>query len=148
MGKDYTREAQMAAEAYVKAHPHFHGPTYSLEGDVNFSLDEAAKLIALSKIERQHILQTIANQEQSQEVLAQARENVSLLPDAAAERIQREWIESAAAQAKKYSDARNRNSQPRSTLGTDPSITDGVISWIESKRKKNWFKSSPANGKK
>jgi len=138
MGKDYTREAQMAAEAYVKAHPHFHGPTYSLDGDVNFSLSEAANLIAQSRIDRQRTLQRIAAQEQSQEELAQAREDVSLLPDREAEKVRHEWIKDAEASARSYASARNRHSQPRSTQDVHPDLYRSTLSWIEKQRGRNW----------
>jgi len=125
---DYTKEAQMLAEQYAR---NFHGPTYSLDDDANFSLSETAELIAQSRIEDQRTLQRIAAQEQSQDELAPAREDVSLLPDREAEKIQHEWIKDAEASARSYAEARRRNSQPRSTIGTDPSITEGVLSWIK-----------------
>ena len=132
---DYTKEAQMLAEQYAR---NFHGPTYSLD-DATFSIDEAARLIAQSKIERQHILRTIAAQEQSQEALDQQRENVSLLPDREAERIQRDWIKDAEASALRYCESVNKGATPRSTQGVDSSITDGVISWIAKKRRQNFW---------
>ena len=128
MEKDYTKQAQMLAEQYARS---FHGPTYSLDGDVNFSLDEAAKLITQSRIDRQRTLQRIAAQEKSQEELAQVRENVGLLPDREAEKIQADWIKDAEASARSYASARNRNSQPRSTQGVDPDIFDSTLSWIK-----------------
>jgi len=125
---DYTKQAQMLAEQYAR---NFYGPTYSLDDDANFSIDEAARLIMQARIDKQHALRRITAQEQSQEELAQAREDVSLLPDREAEKIQREWIKDAEASARSHAEARNRNSTPRSTQDIDPSIREGVISWIK-----------------
>lgn len=130
---DYTKEAQMLAEQYAR---NFHGPSYSLDDDANFSLDEAARLIMQARIDKQHALRRITAQEQSQEELAQAREDVSLLPDREAEKIQHEWIKDAEASARSYAEARNRHSTPRSTQGVDPSITDSVLSWVKKQRAK------------
>lgn len=136
---DYTKEAQMLAEQYAR---NFHGPTYSLDDDASFSLDEAAKLIALSKIERQHILQTIANQEQSQEALTQAREDISLLPDREAEKVRHNWLEQASAQASRYCQSRNAGASPKSFDPNDKEQADirsGVISWIKKQKMRGNF---------
>jgi hypothetical protein len=126
---DYTKQAQHLADEYAR---HFHGPTYSLDDNyVDFNLRDATDLIRQAKIEKQNILQRIAANEELQGVSDQQRENVSLLPDREAERIQAEWREQAEAQARLYSESRKRNSQPRSTQGVDPDIREGVISWIK-----------------
>ena len=134
MTKSYTEEAQRLADEYARQ---FHGPSFSLgDNDANYSLKETAELIAQSRIEKQQTLERIAAQEQSQQNLAQAREDVSLLPDREAEKIQHEWIKDAEASARSYAEARNRNSQPRSTVGTDPAITDSVLSWVKKQKAK------------
>jgi len=143
MEKNYRKEAEMACKAWVEAHP-FHGPTVSMD-DANFDLREAADLTRQAKIDKQHILRSIEAQRGAEQVLGQQREDVSLLPDREAERIQAEWVEAAAAQAKNYAQSRNAGATPKAF---DPNnkeevdIRNGVKTWIESKRKKNWFKKS------
>ena len=127
MEKDYTREAQMAAEAYVKAHPYFHGPVTAMDSDVDFSLKDATDLIKTAAVERQQALRRI----EAQQELAQARENVSLLPDREAEKIQAEWREQSRLQAQNYCDARNRHLHPRSTQGVDSDLLQSTLSWIK-----------------
>lgn len=96
-----------------------------------FDLRTASGLIKRAAQEKQNILRQIDAERGSQDELAQQRENVSLLPDREAERIEAQWIEAAKAQGKNYCDARNRNSQPRSTQGVDPDIFDSTLSWIK-----------------
>jgi hypothetical protein len=134
MEKDYTREAQMAAEAYVKAHPHFHGPITSMDDDADFSLREAADLIKTAAAERQQALQRIEAQRGSQEALAQAREDISLLPDREAEKVRHDWLEQASAQASRYCLSRNAGASPKSFDPNDKEqagIRSGVLSWIK-----------------
>ena len=141
MEKDYTKEAQMACAAWVKAHP-FHGPIHSLD-DADFSLNEAAELIRQARIEKQQILRNIERQRGQEEALGQQRENVSLLPDREAEQIQAEWLEQASAQALRYCQSKNSGATPKSFDANDAEqrdIRSGVLSWIKSKRKKQWFK--------
>jgi hypothetical protein len=135
---DYTKEAQMACKAYVQAHP-FHGPSFSLDdNDANLSLDEASRLIAVAQKEKYESLKAKANKE----VLAQQRSAVGLLPDRDAERLleelnksEEDYVADAKQQAEHYASARNKKgTTPRSTQGVDPSITEGVISWIERQR--------------
>src|SRR5688572_20169332 len=101
MGKSYTEQAQAECKAYVEAHRHFHAPAYFLdEGDeVNFNLSEAAEMIRQAKVDKQNILRAIEAQRGTQQALDQQREDVSLLPDREAERIQSEWVQQATAQA-------------------------------------------------
>jgi hypothetical protein len=140
MERDYTREAQMAAEAYVKAHPYFHGPITSMDdGDADFSLKDAADLIKTATAERQQALRRIEAQRGSQDELAQQRENVSLLPDREAQRIQAEWVEQASAQASRYCQSRNRGATPRATQDVDPDLYRSTLSWVEKQRGRNWW---------
>jgi len=144
---DYTKEAQMACKAYVEAHP-FHGPSFSLDdNDANFSLDEASRLIAVAQKEKYERLKAKANKE----VLAQQRSAVGLLPDRDAERLleelnkpEQDYVAEAKQQAEHYAIARNKKgTTPRSsTQGVDPSITEGVISWIERQRARGHWKRS------
>lgn len=137
MEKDYTREAQMAVESYVKTHPHFHGPITSMnEGTADFSLKEASDLIKTAAPERQHALRRI----EAEQELAQQRENVSLLPDREAERIQAEWVEQSRQQAEAYSKSKNSGATPRSTQGVDPDVRLGVLSWIDRQRRRGHLK--------
>jgi hypothetical protein len=132
MTKSYTKQAQAECKAYVEAHRHFLTPAYSLgESEATFNLNDAASLIRRAQLEKQLVLRDIERKRGQEEALGQQREDISLLPDREAEKIQAEWRELAEAQARSYSEARNRNAHPRSTLGTDPSITEGVISWIK-----------------
>lgn len=106
----------------------------------NFDLREAADLIRQAKISKQRILADIERQHGNEEALAQQRENVSLLPDREAERIQSEWRERATAQAKNWAESRNRGATPRATQGVDPDIQLGVLSWIERQRRRGHLK--------
>jgi hypothetical protein len=129
---DYTKEAQMACKAYVQAHP-FYGPSFSLD-DADFSLSEAADLISRAKIEKQQILQNIEAQRGTQQALDQQREDVSLLPDREAERIQSEWVQQATEQAKNYAQSRNAGATPKAFDPNDKEQADirsGVLSWIK-----------------
>jgi hypothetical protein len=130
---DYTKQAQMLAKQYAR---NFHGPSYSLDdGEATFNLNEASEMIRQAKIEKAQILRQIESQRGPQEILDQQREDVSLLPDREAERIQAEWAEAAKAQAEHYAIARNKKgTTPRSTQGVDPSITSSVLSWIKKQR--------------
>jgi hypothetical protein len=131
MEKDYSREAQMAAEAYVKAHPHFHGPITSMDdSDVNFSLKDTSELIVQSRIDRQQALRRI----EAEQELAQVREDISLLPDREAEKVRHDWLEQASAQASRYCQSRNSGASPKSFDPNDKEQADirsGVLSWIE-----------------
>jgi hypothetical protein len=108
-------------------------------------LKDAAALIKQAQLEKQQILRQIEAERGSQRAVEEQRENVSLLPDREAQRIQAEWIEQAAAQASRYCQSKNAGATPKAS---DPNnkeevdIRNGVKTWIESKRKKNWFKKS------
>jgi hypothetical protein len=142
MEKDYTKQAQMLAKQYAR---NFHGPSYSLDdGEANFSLDEASRLIAVAQKEKYESLKAKANKE----VLAQQRSAVGLLPDRDAERLleelnkpEQDYVADAKQQAEHYAISRNKKgTTPRSTQGVDPSITEGVISWIERQRARGHWK--------
>ena len=135
---DYTELAQRLNEAYVKAHP-FHGPATAMDS-ADLSLRDASALIKEAALEKARILKSIQEQRGAQQELEEARENVGLLPDREAMKIQREWIEHAKQQGEAYSQSKNRGATPRATQGVDPDIRSGVLTWIESKRKRNWFK--------
>jgi len=137
---DYTKEAERALAEYMRSHAEFHGPITSIgDSNANFDLRDAADLIRQAKIDKQHILQNIEAQRGSREALAQAREDVSLLPDREAERVRDEWLEQSKLQAQNYAEARNRNSQPRATQSVDPDILRSTLSWIANKRKRNYW---------
>jgi hypothetical protein len=138
---DYTKEAERALAEYMRSHAEFHGPITSIgDSNANFDLRDAADLIRQAKIHKQHTLQNIEAQRGAEQELDQAREDIGLLPDREAERVRDEWREQSKLQAQNFAAARNRNSQPRATQSVDPDILRSTLSWIESKRKKQWFK--------
>jgi hypothetical protein len=137
MEKNYQKEAEMACKAWVEAHP-FHGPTVSMD-DANFDLREATDLIRQAKIDKQHILRDIERQRGNEETLAQQRENVSLLPDREAQRIEAEWIKDAEASALRYCQSRNAGATPKAFNPANQEEVDlrnGVLSWLERQRAK------------
>ena len=141
--KDYTELAQRLNEQYVKEHP-FHGAPVSMndDRDADFDLRDAAGLIRAAKIEKQQILRQIEAERGSQDALAQAREDVSLLPDRETERIQAGWVEAAAVQAKNYAQSRNAGATPKAFDPNDKEqkdIRDGVISWIKKQKMRGNF---------
>jgi hypothetical protein len=146
---DYTKQAQMLAKQYAR---NFHGPSYSLDdNDADFSsLREASDLIAEARVEKQQILRNIEAQRGTQQALDQQREDVSLLPDREAQRIQAEWREQATAQGKAYSESKNRGATPRAF---DPNnkeqadIRSGVISWIKKQKLRGNFGGRKTLGK-
>jgi hypothetical protein len=123
----------MLAKQYAR---NFHGPSYSLDdNDVDFSLDEASRLIAQAQKEKYESLKAKADKE----VLAQQRSAVGLLPDRDAERLleelnkpEQDYVAEAKQQAEHYAISRNKKgTTPRSTQGVDPDIREGVTSWIK-----------------
>ena len=104
-----------------------------------FDLREAASLIRQAKIDKQHILQDIERQRGAQQELHQQREDVALIPGWEGERMQRQWAKEAAQQAESYAAATNSGKRSRSTIGTDASITEGVLSWIKRQRARGHY---------
>ena len=96
-----------------------------------FDLRTAAGLIKKAAQGKQNILRQIYTEQGSRDELAQQLENVSLLPDREAERIQSEWAAQSKVQAEAYAAARNRHSHPRSTQGVDQDIFQSTLSWIK-----------------
>ena len=103
----------------------------SVESD--FDLKEANSLIKKAQLEKQQILRQIEAERGSQDDLAQARQDVSLLPDREAEKVRHDWLEQASVQAKNYAQSRNAGASPKSFDPNDKEQADirsGVLSWI------------------
>lgn len=110
--------------------------------DSSFDLRDAAGLIKRAQQEKQNILRQIEAERGSQEVLAQQRENVSLLPDREAERIQSEWIKDAEASALRYCQSRNAGATPKAFDPNDKEQADirsGVLSWLKKQRARGHY---------
>src|SRR5688500_1571857 len=116
---DYTAQANAEIDKYIASHrSDFNAPAIAMAGNdatftaADLSIEEAAQLISEArrqmKLERERNTQS----KQSQEAVAQERDDVSKLPDREAERVRAEWAKEAAESAERYADARNRGSQP------------------------------------
>ncbi|HKU75831.1 MAG TPA: hypothetical protein VJR02_18120 [Pyrinomonadaceae bacterium] len=107
--------------------------------DSNFDLREAADLIRRAKLDKQTILRSIEAQRGTQQRLDQQREDVSLLPDREAERIQAEWVKDAKASALRYCDSRNAGATPKAFNPANQEEVDlrnGVLGWLAKQRAK------------
>ena len=107
--------------------------------DSRFDLKTANDLIRQAKIDKAQALRRIEAQRGAQQELEQQREDVSLLPDREAEKIQADWIKEAEASALAYVTSRNKGATPRSTQGVDPDLFRSTLSWIEKQRGRNWW---------
>src|SRR5688500_11771011 len=139
---NYTKEAEMALAAYMRAQRNFDGRTVSMDDDARFSLKDASELIRQARIDKQHILRDIERERGSQDALGQAREDVSLLPDREAQKIQSQWIKDAEASASRYCQSKNAGGTPRSFDPNDKDQVDirlGVLSWLERQRARGHF---------
>jgi hypothetical protein len=118
------------------------GNFVSIDSGSDFNLRDAAGLIRRAQQEKQEILRRIDSQRGTEEAMAQQRENVSLLPDREAERIQSEWREQSKLQAQSYADSVNRGATPRAFDPNDKEqrdIRDGVISWLKKQKMRGSF---------
>jgi hypothetical protein len=100
----------------------------------SFDLKEANSLIKRAQLEKQNILRQIEAERGSQDALAQAREDISLLPDREAEKVRHDWLEQASIQAKNYAQSRNAGASPKSfdpNNKEEADIRSGVLSWIK-----------------
>lgn len=107
--------------------------------ETEFDLRTATDLIKQAAQEKQNILRQIERQRGAEKELDQQREDVSLLPDREAEKIQSEWIKEAEASALAYVTSRNKGATPRSTQDVDPDLYRSTLSWIEKQRGRNWW---------
>jgi hypothetical protein len=111
------------------------GNFVSIESSSDFqSLRDTADLIRQAKIDKTQILRHIEAQRGAQQELDQQREDVALIPGWEGERMQRQWANEAKQQAESYAAATNSGKRLRSAIGTDASITEGVLSWIKRQR--------------
>jgi len=135
---DYTELAQQLNEAYVRAHP-FHGPIISMDGEAEFSLRDAADLINQAQQNKEQYLRSKARQQHANAIVGQARQDVSLLPDAES---QRKLVEQGIEQAKRYCQSKNAGATPRSF---DPNnkdqvdIRNGVLGWLKKQRARGHY---------
>lgn len=107
-----------------------------------FDLRTASDLIKRAAQEKQNILRQIDAERGSQDELAQVRENVSLLPDREAERIQAGWVEAAKDQASRYCQSRNNGATPKAfdpDNKEEADIRQSTLSWIKRQKMRGSF---------